>query len=64
MTKYIKMILRETENINPTDSSHDEYIDTFTPYEILDRVLQYEGIIGYTSKIISIIEEIYNIELK
>lgn len=57
------MILRESENINPTDTSHDDYINTFSHYECLERVLEHEGIIGYTSKIIAIIEEIYDITL-
>ena len=41
-----------------------EDIDGMSRYQVFDRILKYEGIYGYTDKIIEWIEDIYNVELK
>lgn len=42
----------------------DESVEAMTKSELLDAYLKYEGIIGYTSDILDIIENLYNVTLK
>lgn len=39
-------------------------VEAMTKIELLDAYLTYEGIIGYTSDILDIIENLYNVTLK
>lgn len=41
-----------------------ESVESMTKSELLDAYLKYEGIIGYTSDILDIIENLYNVTLK
>lgn len=41
-----------------------ESVESMTKSELLDAYLRYEGIIGYTSDILDIIENLYNVTLK
>lgn len=41
-----------------------ESVESMTRIELLDAYLTYEGIIGYTSDILDIIENLYNVTLK
>ena len=41
-----------------------ESVESMTKSELLDAYLQYEGIIGYTSDILDIVENLYNVTLK
>lgn len=41
-----------------------ESVESMTKSELLDAYLRYEGIIGYTSDILDIIENPYNVTLK
>ena len=42
----------------------EEYISTMTKGEALEAILTYEGFIGYTSWIIRLIEDIYDVTLE
>lgn len=41
-----------------------ESVESMTKSELIDAYLRYEGIIGYTSDILDIIENLYNVTLK
>lgn len=41
-----------------------DQVEAMTKIELLDAYLTYEGIIGYTSDILDIIENLYNVTLK
>lgn len=41
-----------------------ESVESMTKSELIDAYLQYEGIIGYTSDILDIVENLYNVTLK
>lgn len=41
-----------------------DQVEAMTRIELLDAYLTYEGIIGYTSDILDIIENLYNVTLK
>lgn len=41
-----------------------DQVEAMTKSELLDAYLIYEGIIGYTSDILDIIENLYNVTLK
>lgn len=41
-----------------------ESVESMTKSELLDAYLKYEGIIGYTSDILDIVENLYNVTLK
>lgn len=41
-----------------------DQVEAMTKIALLDAYLTYEGIIGYTSDILDIIEDLYNVTLK
>lgn len=55
--------LRDIEDMNINDTSRDEEFQNMTPREVLDTLLRYEGIIGYTSWILELIKNIYKVQL-
>lgn len=55
--------LRDIEDMDINDTSRDEEFQNMTPREVLDIILRYEGIIGYTSWILVLINNIYNVQL-
>lgn len=55
--------LRSIEDMNINDTSRDEEFQNMDPRKVLDMILSYEGIIGYTSWILELIKNIYNIQL-
>lgn len=59
----ILMRIREHECMNYHDTSRDEEFQQMSPVDVLDIVLGWEGIINYTSTILSWIEDIFNIKL-
>lgn len=47
------------------DAEYDEKeVMEMSPYELLDKWLTWEGIIGYTGDIIEAVGEVYNVELE
>lgn len=41
-----------------------EEVEEMTNSELIDKWLEYEGVIGYTEEILDTIEEVYNVKLK
>lgn len=63
MSDYIIRDVRQNMGLEPEDTSRDSEILTMTPAEIFDRWLEWQGIIGYSHRILSAIEEIFDINL-
>jgi len=63
---YTRIIgdVRQNLGLEPTDSSEDERIMKMSHDEILDRVLNWNGIIGYGGDIRRWVENIYDVKLK
>lgn len=60
-----KEILEAVNEMEGTDfSKFDEIFDVYTYEEIVDIVLKYNGIIGYTSMITKLFETFYNMQEK
>lgn len=55
--------LRSIEDMDINDTSRDEEFQNMDPRQVLDTILSYEGIIGYTSWILELIRNIYNVQL-
>lgn len=55
--------LRQVRDLEPDDISEDKDILSMSRSEVLTQVLQWEGLIGYESKIITWIRQIYGIDL-
>ena len=62
--EYIMEAVRGTLDLDEEDISSDEMINSMSKLEILDRVLQWDGIIGYKYRIISWIEDIFEVNLR
>jgi len=63
-SESIMMRLREMNGLEEDDMSKDEeLIEENPPFYVLDSILKSEGIIGYTSKILDWIKEIYGVQL-
>lgn len=62
-SEEILKILRESKGLEVNNESEYELLNSMTPYDILDTMLNFEGIIGYTNKIKDWIEDIYDIKL-
>lgn len=46
------------------DAEYDEQeVMNMTPYELIDKWLKWEGIIGYTEDILEAVSEVYDVEL-
>ena len=46
------------------DAEYDEQeVMNMTPYELIDKWLEWEGIIGYTEDILEAVSEVYDVEL-
>ena len=59
----IMAALKEVLELDGTES-RKEIENFYTDEEIFEAVLYYEGIIGYSSKILDIIAEIYNFDVR
>ena len=62
--EYIYKMLRQWAGLDEEDKSKDEEFDKMSSYEVLDALLEYEGIIGYTSRIKDWVEDSYHIKLE
>lgn len=60
--KYIYKNVRQNIGLEWDDNSMDDEIDGMTPGEVLDRFWEWEGIVGYTHKIIDSVLDVYGIE--
>lgn len=64
--KYSEEIMRKVRyNLgleDDEDTSKDTTIEEMSGEEVFDRVLKYEGIIGYSNKILDWVQEIFGVE--
>lgn len=56
-------IVRQSLDLEPTDTSKDDEINVMSRSEILDCVCEWEGLIGYGRVIRNWIKDIYGINL-
>lgn len=61
--KYIMAVLRQRLDLEADDTSRDTEINTYTPNEVFEELLAWEGFIGYTSHIKMWIKDIYGVDL-
>ena len=62
--EYIMSYVRQNMGLDSDDTSNDDLINSMNRKDIFDRVLNWNGIIGYAGQIKGWIEEIYGIELE
>lgn len=55
--------IRQNLGLEPDDTSQDDEINAMSKQEVFERYLTWQGIIGYSDRIISVIETIYNVDL-
>ena len=58
-SNYLMRSVRQNMGLDEDDTSRDDAIMEMDSYELLDRFLEWEGIIGYTQKIVNILKEIF-----
>lgn len=58
-SEYIKRNVRNYMGWDENDESHDCEINKMDKFDILDKCLKWEGIIGYTAWIRDLVKEIY-----
>lgn len=61
---YIMRKVRTNLGLDADDTSQDETINSMSNDEVFGRVLEWEGIIGYNRRIMSIVEDVFGVELK
>lgn len=61
--EYIMSYVRQNMGLDSDDTSNDDLINSMNRKDVFDRVLNWNGIIGYAGQIKGWIEEIYGIEL-
>ena len=58
-SNYLMRSVRQSMGLEEDDTSRDDAIMEMDSYELLDRFLEWEGIIGYTQIIVNILKEIF-----
>lgn len=61
--EYILSKLREHYGLADDDTHMDQELQELSPAEAFEKVMEFEGIIGFSSLILSWIEDIYKIRL-
>ena len=59
----ILRLVRQNLDLKPTDTSMDEEINNMSRNEVLNRVCEWEGLIGYGRVIREWINDIYGVNL-
>ena len=59
----ILSVLREMQDLEPDDSSHDSELNVLSPSEAFEMVLNFHGIYGYDIIIKEAIEDIYGFDI-
>ena len=59
----ILRLVRQNLDLEPTDTSMDDEINAMSQNEVLNRVCEWEGLIGYGRVIREWIKDIYGINL-
>lgn len=62
--EYIMKNVRQNLGLEENDTSMDKDIEVMSRKEVLERSLQWLGIIGYANRIISMVSDIYGVDLK
>ena len=62
--EYIMEIMRQRRHLDEYDESEDEEILQMSGLDFLNEWLEWEGIIGYTSELLQVIEMAYGIDLE
>jgi hypothetical protein len=60
---YIYSNVRQTFDLEPTDTSMDKEINELSRRDVLEKYLNWEGLIGYADEIIDVIQDIYEVDL-
>ena len=61
--EYVMKNVRQNLGLEPNDTSMDSEINNMSKREVFARCLEWEGIIGYEYKILSLISEIFGVDL-
>lgn len=61
--EYIIQRLKDRRDIDYSDKTRDEEFQNMSPREVFEDILEWEGICGYTSLILTWIEDIYKVKL-
>lgn len=61
--EHILETLRERCGLEEDDTSRDEEFQTWSPEEVFEEVLNYEGLIGYGQWILGRIEAIFKVNV-
>ena len=64
VSEHIMEIMRQRRYLDEYDESEDEEILKMSGEEFLNEWLEWEGIYGYTSELLSVIEMAYGIDLE
>lgn len=62
--EYLMKIMRERRYLDEDDTSEDEEILEMSGLTFLHEWLEWEGIVGYTSELLGVIEIAYGIDLE
>lgn len=55
--------VRERLGYEPDDTSHDDEINVMSPREIFEAWLEWQGISGYSDRILKVIHGIFGVDL-
>ena len=61
--EYVMKNIRQNLGLEPNDTSMDSEINNMSKREVFSRCLEWEGIIGYEYKILSLVSEIFGVDL-
>jgi hypothetical protein len=62
-TSLILVPLIISDMIDEAYGYSEEDVNSMSPYELIDAWLQWEGIIGYTDDILTLVSGLYNVDL-
>lgn len=60
---YIMKVLRQRLGLDENDTSKDERINEMSESRVFKEMCEWEGLIGYGSRLLDWVEDIYGIEL-
>lgn len=61
---YIMSALRQCDDLDPNDTSHDEMFMKLPKRSVIKWFLEWNGIIHYTDRIIDLIQDVYEVNLE
>ena len=62
--EYIMRSVRERLGVTPNDTSMDAEIAAMDKVEVMRQWLEWEGICGYTSLVVELVQDIFGVELR